>query len=298
MDHVDMAEFLEESLNGGIQYGSSWTDDYNVNVISTAGGQEYRSLVHIFPVRKFDVTFMMDNVNMWVNLVNIYHRAHGKYAGFRAKCIDEYTSNQNGTTPETAFDQPMGIITAGSVYQLRKYYGTDKTAGTVGYSYRIIHKPVVGTALVAIQNTPIRAADWSIDYTTGIVTFVSNKSITITGISQASQAVISTSNTQGLVVGQSICISDVSGMTQINGLRAFITNVVTNVSVTVNISSSGFYAYTSGGVANTNPQSGESVTAGYQFDFPVRFNSTLPVGQNKPMYRDISSIELIEVLNP
>lgn len=293
-----MAEFLEESLNGGIQYGSSWADDYNVNVITTSGGQEYRSLVHIFPIRKFDVTFMMDNINMWENLINIYHRAHGKYAGFRARCLDEYTSNPNGTSDESAFDQPMGIITAGTVYQLRKYYGRDKAAGTSGYAYRNIYKPVSGTVLVAIQSTIIRTQDWSVNTTTGVVTFVDNKSITITGISKAAQAVILTANTGGLVVGQSVQISGCVGMTQINGLRALITNVVNNASITVNINSSSFSTWSSGGVANTNPQLNETPTAGFHFDFPVRFNSTLPVGQNKPIYRDMTSIELIEVLNP
>lgn len=293
-----MAEFLEESLNGGIQYGSSWADDYNVNVSTTSGGQEYRSLVHIFPVRKFDVTFMMDNVNMWVNLVNIYHRAHGKYAGFRAKCIDEFTSNPDGTTAESAFDQPMGPIVAGSTYQLRKYYGRDKAAGATGYAYRNIYKPVNGTVLVGVQSNNIRSADWSVNTTTGVVTFAANKLINITGISKAAQAVISTTNTAGLVSGQSVYISGCVGMTQINGLRAFITAVNTNVSITVNINSTAFGTWSSGGTANTNPQSGESVTAGFQFDFPVRFNSTLPVGQNKPMYRDITSIELLEILNP
>lgn len=293
-----MAEFLEESLDGGIQYGSSWMDDYNVNIVTTSAGQEYRSLVHIYPLRKFDVTFMMDNINMWEDLVNIYHRAHGKYAGFRAKCIDEFTSNANGTTTETAFDQPLGVVTAGSEYQLRKYYGMDKSPGTSGYAYRNIHKPVAGTVLVGIQSTIIRSADFSVNNTTGIVTFAANKSINITGISKAAQAVISTTNTAGLVSGQSVYISGSVGMTQINGLRAFITAVNTNVSITVNINSTAFSTWTSGGTAQTNPQTGEQLTAGFQFDFPVRFNSSLPVGQNKPMYRDLTQIELIEVLNP
>ena len=292
-----MAEFLEERLDGGIQYGSSWTDDYNVNIITTSSGQEYRSLVHIFPVRKFDVTFMMDNINMWQNLINVYHRAHGKYAGFRAKCIDEYTSNNNGTTSPSAFDQPMGLISAG-IYQLRKYYGTDKTAGTVGYAYRNIRKPVSGTVLVGVQSSIIPSSYWSVNTTTGIVTFNTNKSITITGISKASQAVILTSNTAGLTSGEYVCISGVVGMTQINGLRAIIVTVSTNTSITVNINSTSFGTWSSGGVANTQPQVGESVTAGFEFDFPVRFNSTLPIGQNVPIYRDISAIELVELLNP
>jgi len=292
-----MAEFLEERILGDIQYGSSWEDDYSVTVVSTSGGQEYRSLNHPFPVRTFDVSYMMDNINMWDSLVNTYHRAHGKYAGFRARCIDEYTSNANGTTAATATDQVLTLI-SGLDYQLRKYYGTDKAAGTIGYPYRTIYKPVAGTVLVAIGTIPIRSADYSVNTTTGVVTFAANKSITITGITKAVNAVISTTNTAGIVAGQMVQISGVLGMTQINLWRVEVLSVSTNVSITVNANTLSFGTYTSGGVCNTNPQSGEQVTAGFEFDFPVRFNSVLPVGQNKPIYRDITSIELLELLNP
>lgn len=292
-----MAEFLEERLDGGIQYGSSWTDDYSVNIVNTSGGQEYRELLHVFPIRKFDVTFMMDNVNMWQNLVNVYHRAHGKYAGFRARCLDEYTSNINGTSAPTAVDQTAYRISAG-VYQLRKYYGTEKAAGTVGYSYRNIKKPVSGTVLVALNGVvPTAAGAWSVNTTTGIVTFGS-KTISITGISKASSAVISTSNTAGLINGDLLYISGVSGMTQINGIRGTVTGVSVNASVTTNINSTAFGTWTGGGTGQTIPQVGDTITAGFEFDFPVRFNSTLPISQNVPIYRDISSIELVELLNP
>lgn len=292
-----MAEFLEERLHGGIQYGSSWTDDYSVTVTTTSGGQEYRSLVHPFPVRKFDVTFMMDNSVMWANLVNTYHRAHGKYAGFRAKCIDEFTSASNGISAQTNFDQPMQLI-SGNTYQLRKYYGRDKSSGASGYPYRNIYKPVSGTVLVGIGTTPISPSYFTVSNTTGQVTFAANKSITITGISKAANAVISTTNTNTLLAGNTLYISGCAGMTQINGLRGTILSVVNNTSVTVDINSTSFSTWSSGGTAVTNPQSGEIVYAGFEFDFPVRFNSTLPIGQNKPIYRDMSSIELIELLNP
>ena len=41
-----MAEFLEDLLYTTIKYGSSWQDDYAVNVVTTSGGQEYRSLTN------------------------------------------------------------------------------------------------------------------------------------------------------------------------------------------------------------------------------------------------------------
>ena len=55
-----MADFLEERFCDLIRYGSSWQDDYAVQIVKTAGGQEYRSLTHPFPLRKFDVSYLLN----------------------------------------------------------------------------------------------------------------------------------------------------------------------------------------------------------------------------------------------
>ncbi|MBV2206663.1 MAG: DUF2460 domain-containing protein [Pseudomonas sp.] len=289
-----MPDFLEERISSLIRMGSSYVDDYAVDIVTTSGGQEYRSLVHPFPVRKFDVSYLLDNDKTYAELQAIYHRAHGKFAGFRARCFDEWSSNGRVGTP-TAFDQPMGLVSAG-VYQLRKRYGTDKAAGATGYAYREIRKPVAGTVRVGIGATEIRNADWSVDATTGRVTFAADKTVAITGISKAASAVI-TLGTHAIVTGQSVQISGVSGMTQINGMRALVT-AWDATTITVAINSTAFGTYTGGGVVHTRPQAGESVTAGFEFDFPVRFNTTLPIGQDYPGYRAIDGVELIELINP
>lgn len=290
-----MADFLEERISDLIRMGASFTDEYSVNIVQTSGGQEFRSLNHPFPARIFDVSYLMDNATSYSQLQAIYHRAHGKYAGFRVRCYDEWSSNGRVGTP-TAMDQPMGLVSAG-VYQLRKYYGTDKTAGASGYAYREIRKPVSGTVKVGIGTTQIRSADWSVVTTTGRVTFAADQTKSITGISAASSAVITVGASHGFADGQSVHISGVSGMTQINGLRSLIT-AHDATTITVAINSSAFSAWTSGGVVHTRPQTGETVTAGFEFDFPVRFNTSMPIGQDYPNHRSIDGVELIELLNP
>ena len=289
-----MPDFLEERISSLIRMGSSYVDDYAVDIVTTSGGQEYRSLVHPFPVRKFDISYLLDNNQTYAELQAIYHRAHGRFAGFRARCFDEWSSNGRVGTP-TAFDQPMGLVSAG-VYQLRKLYGTDKAAGATGYAYREIRKPVSGTVRVAIGATEIRNADWSVDATTGRVTFAADKTVAITGISKASSAVL-TVGANSFAVGESVQVSGVVGMTDINGMRAQVT-ARDATTITVAINSTAFSTYTSGGVVHTRPQPGESVTAGFEFDFPVRFNTTLPIGQDYPGYRAVDGVELIELLNP
>jgi len=289
-----MPDFLEERINDLVRYGSSYSDDYAVDIITTSGGQEYRRLVHQFPVRKFDISYLLDNDKTYAELQGIYHRAHGKYAGFRVRCYDEYSSNGRNGTP-TAFDQPMALVSTG-VYQLCKYYGTDKPAGGAGYAYREIKKPVAGTVKVAIGATEIRSADWSVVTTTGRVTFAANQTYNITAITKAVSAVL-TLGSHPLVVGQSVQVSGVAGMTQINGLRALIT-AKDATTITVAINSTAFSTYVSGGVVHTRPQTGETVTAGFEFDFPVRFNTAMPIGQDHPYHRVVDGVELIELLNP
>ena len=208
-----MADFLEERISSLVRMGASYTDDYAVEIVETSGGSEYRALVNPFPRRKFDVSYLLDNDQTYAELQAIYHRAHGKFAGFRIRCFDEFSSNGRNGTP-TAFDQPMTLVSAG-VYQLTKRYGTDKAAGATGYASRNIKKPVAGTTRVAIGVTEIRAADWSVATTTGRITFAADQTYSITGITKAASAVI-TLGTHALVVGQSVHISGVLGMTQIN----------------------------------------------------------------------------------
>lgn len=293
-----MADFLEERLSDLIRYGSSYQDDYAVNVVRTAGGQEYRALVHPYPTRRFDVSYMLDAATTYAELMGVYHRAHGQFAGFRARCFDEWSSNGAKGAP-TAFDQDALYVSAG-VYQLIKVYGADHAAGASGYPYRQIKKPVAGTCHVAIGGIEMtdHVLHWSVDSTTGRLTFPVDGSGTISGISKAANAVVTFSGSSGsFSSGQTVYFSGVSGMTQINGVRGKIVSQSAG-SITVDINSTAFSTWTSSGVFNTRPQPGESVTCGFEFDFPVRFSTALPVGQDYPGYRPVDGVSLVELLNP
>lgn len=287
--------FLEERLSVDIIYGAQYGDDYAVDITKTSAGSEYRRLIHPFPQRTFRVSYQRDTAVLYAQLLNLYHRVYGRFAGFRAKCLDDYTT-KNETAAPTATDQVSSLVSTG-VYQLQKAYGLDATPLGIGCPIRTLFKPVAGTVLVAISGVTVAGSGWTVDTTTGKVTFATNKTATITGITKASSAVISCAG-HTFVVGESVYISGVAGMTQINGLRALITATTPSVSITVSINSTAFSTYTSGGVANTRPQTGEIVTGGCEFDIPVRFDSTLDVSQAYPLTRDVGDISLVELLNP
>lgn len=71
---------------------------------------------------------------------------------------------------------------------------------------------------------------------------------TITGATQAAQCVLTITSSIKPPAGSSVTISGVAGMTQLNGNTYTVVSVVGNA-VTINVNSSGFSAYTSGGSA-------------------------------------------------
>ncbi len=73
-------------------------------------------------------------------------------------------------------------------------------------------------------------------------------SFTITAISQATQAVVTANNT--LSAGQTVVISGVNGMTELNG-NTYTVVSATPTQATLNVDSTGFTAYTSGGTIDS-----------------------------------------------
>lgn len=89
-------------------------------------------------------------------------------------------------------------------------------------------------------------------YSTADASLYTATNLTITGISQAAQASITATHnftTQDIGV-TTVTFHGVKGMTQINTLSGVIQSVTSTTSFTVNINTTGFTSYTSGGIAN------------------------------------------------
>ncbi len=290
-----MPEFLEERLCVDVRMGMSYADDYAVTITQTAGGAEYRKLVHALPRRTWIVNFTLLRDDLAARVLAMYHRAYGMYAGFRVRCADDYSTAADGRSAPSATDCDLPLLSAG-VYQMAKEYGAGAAGIALGRPKRIIYKPVTGTAKLAISGLEAPAFGFSASTTTGQVTLSPERSRTITGITQAASAVVTAAGS-GIVVGESVYFSGVGGMVQINGLRGVVTATGAGV-LTVAIDSSAFGAYTSGGTLYTRPQAGEAVTGGCEFDIPARFNSRIEVSALSDRVRDCGSIDLIELLAP
>lgn len=282
--------FLEERLTHAVRYGSSWGDEFDVEVVATSSGQEYRRLRHPLPRRYFNVDYVMETDAFGAQVLDLYQRCYGMYAGFRVRAEDDYKTSAGVVT---AFDQTLEVVTAGSVYQLVKSYGAG-TPISIGRPVRTIYKPVAGTVLIGIDAMSQPSAMWSVDTTTGRVTFSVNKTRSITGINKASQAIV-TVGTHTFTTNDTVYISGVAGMTQINNKRYRIVSTG-STTITLDVNSTAFSAYSGSGTVNTAPQTGEVVKGGCEFDIPCRFNSRLQIQYANRGVRSASSIELVELL--
>lgn len=123
----------------------------------------------------------------------------------------------------------------------------------VGQQVRLIVPPIFGSYQLNETNGYVLSIPSSTQVEVSIDSVASNAFIpspytaTITNITQAGSAVVTASNS--FLRGNSILFSNVGGMTQINTLVGTITTV-SPTQFTVNINSSGFSAYSSGGTAS------------------------------------------------
>lgn len=101
---------------------------------------------------------------------------------------------------------------------------------------------------------------------TGLPSGAVNTNLTITGISKAANASITATHafTSADIGVTTVGFHGVVGMNQINTLTGVIQSVSSTTSFTVNINSTNFSTYTSGGIANVITGAPPSTTTGFQ----------------------------------
>lgn len=287
--------FIEERIREEILYGSSYSEEYSVEISQTDGGGDFRRLRYPYPRLRYNLELLDDYPDMRDEVIGFFHKTGGAFGGFRLKHKQDYSTNDYTGVP-TFNDQQAELVSTG-IYQITRWYGTE---GDSTAARRRIKKPVTGSILVGIRdyfNNPVQLTQgFTASDTTGQVTFSANKTGTVTNITVASEAVISIT-AHPFTVGDSVHVSGVVGMIEINGLRGTVTAISTNT-ITTDIDTTGFTAYDSAGAVNTNPQSNEEVTAGCYYDIPVRFE-TQAAQFDFTNYNILeSSISIVEIFNP
>lgn len=290
--------FIEELLPGCMDYGSANGQGYAVEVVVDASDNTYTRMRHPYPVRRFECGFGNESYDfMLKELVDMFNRVGGMFGGFRFYDRQEHSTNNYVDIPTFSDQVCVAVDALAGTYQITRWYGpyTDTLS-----TRRRIRKPRAGSVLVGIRDAlgvVHQVSDFDVDTETGIITLNIEKTGSITGITQSSQAVVTVGAAHPFIIGDSVVFGNVGGMTQINTLRGSVV-AISGTTITVDINSTGFSAYTSGGDVATIAILGETVLAGCYFDIPVRFETDLSGVTYSNLNMLSTVVSLVEILNP
>ena len=158
--------FLETPrFPAGISYGSQGGPAYNTRVIDYGAGYEQRDILWSYGRHEFDAAYGIRKIQHLYDLVEFFHAVKGRGHSFRYKdWLDFKSCAVEASVADT--DQTLGTGDGAEVdFQLIKTY----TQGALSSS-RYITKPVLNSVVISIDDVS-QASGWSVDTTTGIVTF-------------------------------------------------------------------------------------------------------------------------------
>lgn len=270
-------ERLDAVFNNIVMAGVSGGPQFSTTVVTVNGGFEQRNRNWTASRGQWQLGNRLFKDTELQIIIDFFNARGGKWQGFRFKDWSDFR------------DMGRGILGTGSaiaktnVYQMNKKY----QSGPDSY-IRKIAKPIGSTVKVFKNSVEVvkgsAFGNWSIDQTTGLITFVV-KAHGITGISKSSQAVITSANT--FQIGDKVYFDSIVGMTELNGLSGNVIAAGAS-SYTVDVNTSTFSTYVSGGVATKYPfVGGEAVTWTGEFDVPVRFDTDKFECQTDDVTRDM-----------
>jgi uncharacterized protein (TIGR02217 family) len=163
-----MPIFDEVRFPPAISRGSSGGPERQTEIVALASGREERNTRHAHSRRRYNAGFGVTTLDDIHAIVDFFEERRGRLHGFRWKDHADFKSGSAGQAV-AADHQVIGTgdgVTTG--FQLSKTYGN----GLREYK-RAIAKPVAGTVRVAVAGVEKAVgSDFTIDHTTGIVTFL------------------------------------------------------------------------------------------------------------------------------
>lgn len=172
--------FLEDRLPITVRLGMQYQEGFTVDVTEDNANNRYAKLVSPFPRYSFSLDYVKPKTSLAKDVMSLYRRVYGSYAGFRVFAHDDHTTHQDGVSAHTALDCVLRPVT-NKIFQLQKEYGLGQVAlAGIGRPKRLIKKPIEGTAKIAVAGVVV-SSGFTVDYSTGLVTFSSAPAGEVTG---------------------------------------------------------------------------------------------------------------------
>jgi uncharacterized protein (TIGR02217 family) len=151
--------FVEERFPDDISWGSIGGPRFRTTIIESGGGHEQRNIDWSQARGKWSVVHGAKTREQMDNLIAWFYAMHGRAHGFRFKDHTDFTAENEWFGDGDGAEDEFQLV---------------KTYDIIGQAYvRTIAKPVVGTVHVFLDGVEqVEVTDWSLDYTTGLVTMV------------------------------------------------------------------------------------------------------------------------------
>lgn len=157
--------FDEVRFPDDIGRGARGGPERRTRVVELASGREERNAVWANSRRRYDVSYGIRRADDLAAVVAFFEARNGRLHGFRFKDWSDYRSCAPSGSP-SRLDQLIGTGTgSATAFQLSKRYSSGSRTWV-----RPITKPVAGSVLIALGGVA-QASGWSVNTTTGIVTF-------------------------------------------------------------------------------------------------------------------------------
>lgn len=176
--------FHDVLLPTNLDYGTAGGPAFDVQVTRLDSGSEERNLRWAAELSEYDASYGVKTLEDLHLVLRFFRARHGAAFGFRYKDFHDFTSAANGRDAPADDDQVLGVGDGATLaFQLIKRYGDPNVATPY---VRPILKPAHGpirvgdgatiiafdTVVVAVDGVAqTEGADYTIDPTTGIVTF-------------------------------------------------------------------------------------------------------------------------------
>jgi uncharacterized protein (TIGR02217 family) len=157
--------FDEIRFPDNISRGARGGPERRTRIVELASGREERNSPWVGSRHRYDASYGIRRADDLASVIAFFEARSGRLRGFRWKDWADYKSCLPSQTP-SASDQLVGQGNGtATTFQLTKTY----SSGLQSYA-RTISKPVAGTVLIAVGGVA-QSSGWSVDTTTGIVTF-------------------------------------------------------------------------------------------------------------------------------
>ena len=174
-----MAGFHEVRFPLRVALGTSGGPVRRTDIVSLSNGRENRNRRWQDARRRYDAGSGVRSDDDLYAVLAFFEARAGQFHGFRFRDPVDHKSCAPGAAV-SAMDQFLGTADGTTAkFELVKRY-----ADAGGETVRRIDKPATGTVTVAVAGSPVPAADYTVDYTAGTITFKPGK-VPLTGTVRA-----------------------------------------------------------------------------------------------------------------